>query len=59
MIKIAARAFSQGKYDEVILKYLADNYHGMTKDIRKIFKAAENFDLDTYQMCENLILQML
>ena len=59
MVKIAAKAFSQGKYDEVILKYLADNYRGMTKDIRKIFKAAENFDLDTYKMCENLILQML
>ena len=59
LVKIAASAFFNGKYDEVILKYLADNYHGLTKDIRKIFKAAENFDLDTYKMCENLILQML
>ena len=59
LVKIAAAAFFNGKYDEVVLKYLADNYCGMTKDLRKIFKACENFNLDTYKMCENLILQML
>lgn len=58
-VRICASVFFKGKYDETILKYLVDNYRGMTKDMRKIFNAAENFDLDLYKMCENLILQML
>ncbi len=59
LTKIAASIFFKGKYDEVILKYLVSNFHGMTKDMRRIFKAAENFDVDIYSMCENMILQML
>lgn len=57
--RIAASIFFRGKYDEVILKYLVTYFHGMTKDMRRIFKAAENFDVDIYSMCENMILQML
>lgn len=57
--RIAASIFFRGKYDEVILKYLALYYHGMTRDMRKLFKASENFDIDIYSMCENMILQMM
>jgi len=59
LIRVAASVFFTGKYDEVILKYLVSYYHGMTKDMRRIFKAAENFDVEIYTMCENMILQML
>ncbi len=59
LIRIASSVFFRGKYDEIILKYMVDNYRGMTKDMRKVFKAAENFDVDIYTMCENMILQML
>ncbi|MBR6003402.1 MAG: hypothetical protein IK068_01615, partial [Lachnospiraceae bacterium] len=59
LTRVSASVFFLGKYDEVILKYLVTNYHGMTKDMRRIFKAAENFDVDLYTLCENMILQML
>lgn len=57
--RIASSVFFKGKYDEVILKYLVSYYHGMTRDMRKLFKAAENFELDLYDMCENMLVQML
>lgn len=59
LTRIAATVFFNGKYDEVILKYLSLHFHGMTKDMRKLFRAAENFDIDIYTMCENMIVQML
>lgn len=59
LTRLSASAFFAGKYDEIMLKYLVMNYRGMTRDMRKIFKAAEDFDVDIYSMCENLIIQML
>ncbi len=56
---IAAECFFKGKYDDVILTYLCENYHGMTKNMRKLFRAAENFDIDMRAMCENMLIQML
>lgn len=56
---IAMNVFLKGKYDEIILRYLADNYHGMTREMRKIFNAAENFEVDIYNLCENILVQML
>ncbi len=57
--RAAAYVFFKGKYDETILEYLVKNYTGMTKDMRRVFKAAENFNIDVYPLCENMIIQML
>lgn len=51
--------FNNGKYDENVLRYLVDNFHGMTKDIRKLFLSAGNFNIDVYKLCENALIQML
>lgn len=56
---LASYVFFKGKYDEAVLQYLVKYYHGMTRNLRKLFKAAENFDVDIYGMCESMILQML
>lgn len=56
---ISSYCFAKNKYDETILKYLCDNYMGMTKDLRKLFTVAENFDIDVFGMCEKLLVQML
>ncbi len=56
---ICADCFLKGKYDETVLNYLCNNYNGLTKDLRKLFTAAENFNLEVYGMCENLLVQML
>jgi len=51
--------FIKGKYDEVILRYLTEQYKGMTKDLRRLFKACENFDMEIYGLCERMLVQML
>lgn len=52
-------AFKGGKYDEPTLRYLALHYEGMTKELRDIWKAAEAFSVDTYELCEKMLIQML
>lgn len=59
LTRLAVSVFFRGKYDETILKYLSMYYHGLTRDMRKLFKATENFEVDVYSMCENMIIQML
>lgn len=59
LIKLCYRAFVNGKYDEVTLRYLVDNYEGMTKELRNIWKAAISFEVDCYRLMERIIEQML
>lgn len=49
----------KGKYDENILKYLVKYYSGSIKDMRDIWKTAESFGVDTYSLCERMLVQML
>ena len=58
-IEIAYYAFSNGKYDEQLLNYLVKYFEGTLKEMRTIWKAAESFGLDTYTLCERIIVQML
>ena len=50
---------SKGKYDENVLNYLIRYYTGSIKDMRDIWKLAEDFGVDTYALGERLIVQML
>lgn len=59
LVKLCYYAFTNGKYDEVTLKYLVDYYSGLTKELRNIWKAATDFDVDCYQLMERIIIQML
>ncbi|MBP5624167.1 MAG: hypothetical protein J6X36_04805, partial [Lachnospiraceae bacterium] len=56
---LSALCFFNGKHDETVLKYLCDNFFGLTKDLRKLFTSAQNFDLDVSAMCENLLIQIM
>jgi len=55
----AMYAFRQGKYDGNILRYLSLYFKGMIKDMRDIWKAARAFDVECYQLCERILIQML
>lgn len=55
----AVYAFSRGKYNSTILRYLTMYYRGMTKGLRDVWKAAQSFGLDCYDICENILVQML
>ncbi len=49
----------KGKYNENILRYLIRFFSGSMKDMRDVWKTAENFGVDTYELCERMIVQML
>lgn len=59
LLKLSADAFLKGKFDENILKYLAMHYEGMTKNMRKVFKACEDYMIDSGKISERIILQTL
>lgn len=52
-------AFRQNKYDEHGLRYLTLYLKGMTKELRNVWKAAESFGVDTYGLCEKMLIQMI
>ncbi len=52
-------AFDKGKYNVSMLQYLSSNYKGSSKNMRNIFKAASNFELETFDLCERLLMQIL
>jgi len=59
LLKLASGCFFAGKYDEHILKYLSLYYEGMTKNMRKIFKAVCEFISDAGNLPERIIIQSL
>lgn len=59
LIKMCYYAFKKGKYDEVTLKYLVENYNGLTKELRNIWRAAVEFDVESYPIIERMLIQML
>ncbi|MCR5033431.1 MAG: DUF5717 family protein [Lachnospiraceae bacterium] len=58
-VKVAFYAFSHGKYDEVLLRYLVKFFRGRSRDLRSIWKAAEAFEVDTFDLMEHLLVQMM
>lgn len=55
----ALYVFRQGKYDGSILRYLTLYFKGMIKDMRDIWKAARQFDVECYKLSERILMQML
>lgn len=59
LLAAAWHTFRKGKYDSRLLRYLVLYAQGMTRELRDIWKAAQSFDLDTYFLCERMLIQML
>ena len=59
LIKLCHLVFSKGSYDELVLQYLADYYNGSTADMIEVWKAALSFEIDTYDLEERIIAQMM
>ncbi len=55
----AAWVFAKGREDGILLRYLALNYEGLCRDLRKIWKEAGSLGLDRQALEERLLLQML
>ena len=59
MTALCAQSAIRGKYDGRILKQLAERYQGGIREMEAIYQAAEGFELETFAMCERLMVQML
>ena len=52
-------AFERGKYNPDVLEYLVRHYKGLSKNLRNVWRATASFDLDTFEICERILLQIL
>lgn len=52
-------AFDAGKYNDVILGYLCNYYVGPTENMFEVWKAAEKFGADTFELEERVLSQMM
>lgn len=59
LTRIIYDIFCKGKYDGNLLAYLVCFYKGTTGQLCRIWKAAEAFEVDTYDMCERILRQLL
>lgn len=59
LLGMAQNCFASGKYNDVILIYLCKFFQGPTKQMAAIWKAAGEFEIDTYDLEERIITQML
>lgn len=59
LVYLCAAAFLYEKQDEAILGYLCRNYDGPTKALGKVWKAARELGVDTHELEERTLVQML
>ncbi len=52
-------AVQKGKYDDNVLNYLVQWFSGTIKEMRDVWRVAESFGVDTFKLCERMLLQML
>ncbi len=55
----AYHVFRSGKYGPGALSYLVAYFQGMSRELRDVWKAASDFNLDCGLLCERMLVQML
>ena len=59
LLGICGNVFFRGKYNEVLLRYLTKYYYGSTVQMYEIWNAAKEFLIETVELEERLLAQML
>ena len=59
LVASAWHVFKKHKYDGTILKYLAMHFEGLLKELRDLWKAADEFEVDRYELSAKMLVQML
>lgn len=59
LMDMCSFVFRKGRYDELVLSYLVDGYNGTTEDMLLVWKRAVDFDIDTYDLEERILAQMM
>lgn len=55
LLALAGEVYRSGKYDEVILHYLIQYRFGPVDDLFAIWKSAQGFEMDTYELEEKIL----
>lgn len=56
---VCYRLFTRGRYSSTTLQYLMRHYQGMTRDLRRIWKASKGYTIDRHDFSERVLIQML
>lgn len=59
LLELCFYVFLKGKYDENILDYLTRYFYGPTWEMDRLWRAARQFDVETYDIGERILIQML
>ncbi|MBO5302578.1 MAG: hypothetical protein J6A92_00850 [Lachnospiraceae bacterium] len=59
LLQYCEEAFFMGKYDNVLLEYLCRYYRGSLKHMTAVWKSSKKQDLDTLELEERILEQML
>ena len=59
LMDMCSYVFKKGRYDELVLGYLVDGFNGTTEDMLSVWKRAVDFDIDTYELEERILAQMM
>lgn len=59
LTEAAAYAFLKDRYGAEMLGYLVKYYRGTIQELEKLRKAALSFEVDAYELCQRLLMQMM
>lgn len=59
LVELALKAFRNGTYNECTLDYLCRNYDGPTAEMQEIWKKVKNFQCESRELEEKILVQML
>lgn len=59
LLELCRIVFLRGKYNERILTYMCQYFYGNLEEMIKLWQAACNFELDTYELEERCLIQFL
>lgn len=59
LLSLVEQGFVLGKYNDVMLEYLCSYYDGPAENMRDIWKVAVNFEIETFELEERILVQMM
>lgn len=57
MVQLAISAFKTGKYSDLVLKYLCENYTGPTDELINLWHSADKFSISSMKLDERILEQ--
>ena len=59
MKRLCSQLYRDGRFDQVILRYLADYFAGTNEEMMELLYHCESFGVDCYRLVERILIQML